>query len=207
MERALWVLVLAAVAALVMYGMRRGWVNRSRRQSEQLPDFPSVPDEFWGEDGTSGEPELLPEATGFYVGTTMAGDWQDRVTVGDVGHRAEGVARLRRSGLLLERAGASALWIPAASIRDTRVATKLANKVIPGAGMLVVTWALEAPGQDGEHRLDTGFRTDDKSIQNQWVEQVRALAPGGETGEAHPAEAGPDETRTDETASPRQEEK
>ena len=167
LERWLWVLALVALAALVFFGMRRGWVNRARRQAELLPEFPAVPDD-------AGE-ALLPAATGMYVGTTIAGDWQDRVAVGDIGHRANGTARLHRSGLLVERDGASAVWIPAESVRAARVDHKLANKVVPGAGLLVITWSL------GEQRLDTGFRCDDKEVHNDWVEAVRALATRDET--------------------------
>ena len=69
MARALWVLALIALAALVVYRMRRGWVNRAKRQAAQLPEFPVLPEE-------PGGAELLPAATGMYVGTTFAGDWQ-----------------------------------------------------------------------------------------------------------------------------------
>jgi hypothetical protein len=169
MERALWVLALVVLFALVLYGMRRGWVNRARRQSVRLPEFPPVPAEVSEED------ELRPGVTGFYVGTTEAGDWQDRIVVGDIGHRANGTAHMHRSGLLLDRTGASPLWIPAESLRAARVDHKLANKVVPGAGLLVVTWQL------GQHRLDTGFRCDDKAVQHEWAEAVRALVPAGES--------------------------
>ena len=179
MERVLWVAVLLVLAALVMYGMRRGWASRARRQAAELPDFPAAPE-------TISEEQVLPEATGFYVGTTRAGDWQDRIVVGDVGHRANGVARLYPSGLLLDRTGATPLWLPADRLRGARVDHKLANKVVPGAGMLVVTWQL------GEHTLDIGFRADDKAPQTEWADAVRAMLPA--------------RTTRDETASSRQEE-
>jgi hypothetical protein len=166
MDRFLWVLGLVALLALVFFGMRRGWVNRARRQGAELPDFPVPPAE-------PGD-ELLPAATGMYVGTTRATDWQDRIAVGDIGHRANGTAHLHASGLLLRRTGASSLWIPAESIVDCRLDHKLANKVVPGAGLVVVTWRL------GEQLLDTGFRGDDKMTQTDWVEAVRTLSPADE---------------------------
>ncbi|PKW19074.1 transporter [Saccharopolyspora spinosa] len=175
MERFLWVLGMAAMVALVFFGMWRGWGNRVRRQAAELPDFPVPPAE-------PGE-ELLPAATGMYVGTTRATDWQDRIAVGDIGHRANGTAHLHASGLLLRRTGASDLWIPAESIVDSRLDHKLANKVVPGAGLVVVTWRL------GEQLLDTGFRGDDKTTQTDWVEAVRAISPA-------------DELTRDETAEP-----
>ncbi|WP_406689602.1 transporter [Saccharopolyspora sp. ID03-671] len=161
MERTLWVLALAALAALVFFGMRRGWLARARRQEAELPPFPERP----ADPGA----ETLTPATGMYIGTTKADDWQDRIAVGDIGHRANGTAHLHATGLLIERDGASAVWIPAESVVDARLDHKLANKVVPGAGLVVVTWRL------GEQLLDTGFRGDDKQAQTEWVEAVRAL--------------------------------
>lgn len=165
MERMLWVLALLLLLALVYFGMRRGWLNRKRRQTAELAEFPVAPE------GVAERSALLADTSGFYVGSTRAGDWQDRIAVGDIGHRANAVARLRSEGLLLERSGASAMWIPAESVVDARVDHKLANKVVPGAGMLVVTWRL------GDQDIDTGFRADDKSTQDEWAGAVRALAP------------------------------
>lgn len=161
MERLLWVLALAALVALVFFGMRRGWLARARRQAAELPPFPEQP----ADPGA----ETLTPATGMYIGTTKADDWQDRIAVGDIGHRANGTAHLHAQGLLIERDGASAVWIPAASVVDARLDHKLANKVVPGAGLVVVTWRL------GEQLLDTGFRGDDKQAQTEWVEAIRAL--------------------------------
>ncbi len=161
MERLLWVLALAALAALVFFGMRRGWLARARRQAAELPPFPERP----ADPGA----ETLTAATGMYIGTTSADDWQDRIAVGDIGHRANGTAHLHASGLLIERDGASAVWIPAESVVDARLDHKLANKVVPGAGLVVVTWRL------GDQLLDTGFRGDDKQAQTEWVEAIRSL--------------------------------
>ncbi|WP_433869395.1 transporter [Saccharopolyspora sp. CA-218241] len=164
MDRLIWVLLTIVLIALVFWAMRRGWVNRVRRQQAVLAEFPAPPAEL-------GTVELRPAMTGMYVGTTRAPDWQDRIAVGDIGHRSEGVARLHPSGLLLERTGATALWIPAESIVDARRDHKLANKVVPGAGLLVVRWRL------GETELDTGFRFDDKAEHEPWAEAVRGLGP------------------------------
>lgn len=166
MERTLWVVALVALAVLVMYGMRRGWVRRAKRQQQWLPEFPQPP-------ADPGE-VLLSEVTGLYVGTTTADDWHNRIVVGDIGHRAEASAVLYERGLLIERAGCASLWIPAVSLCDARVEHKLANKVIPGAGMLVVTWSL------GEHRLDTGVRIDgETTTQDDWARAARALSQPG----------------------------
>lgn len=157
-------LVLATVAFFVLcaLAMRWGWRGRVRRQA-YLPAFPEAPEP---------EPEdlLLPEQRGVYVGTTLAGDWQDRVAVGGIGLRATATVRLARQGLLIDRQGASQVWIPAQSLRDARTDRALAGKVMGIDGLLVVRWQL------GEHQFDSGFRGDDKDVYGEWVSAVRSLA-------------------------------
>ncbi|MBE9373418.1 transporter [Saccharopolyspora sp. HNM0983] len=167
MERLIWVLVLVALAGLVVFGMRRGWSNRRRRQAAELAEFPTPPPRF------ADEP-VLAELTGMYMGTTKAGDWQDRIVVGDIGHRATASVLLHREGLLVQRSGASPVWIPAESFTGARVDHKLANKVVPGVGLLVVRWRL------GDQLLDTGFRADDAPEQARWAEAIGDLVPDAE---------------------------
>ncbi|PRW65188.1 PH-like domain-containing protein [Actinopolyspora mortivallis] len=186
MTRTLWVLALALAALVVLYAMRRGWTNRAARHADLPALLPGVPE------GLSEEDELLPSVAGLYVGTTVAGDWQDRVSAGTLGHRAGARLRLHRTGLLVERAGSEPLWIPTSALRDARVDHKLANKVVPGVGMLVVTWKL------GDHLLDSGFRPEGAQDPHQWVRALHALVPA-ETPDS-PSE------HDDEAAMSRQEE-
>ncbi|GAA3875139.1 transporter [Saccharothrix violaceirubra] len=161
MSRVLLSLAVFAVFALIVFGMWRGWKARARRQAAFLAEFPAPP----ASTGTT-----MLETTGVYVGTTLGDDWQDRVAVGDVGHRAEATLRLTDTGVLVERTGASPLWIPVADVEGARTARGLAGKVMTADGLLVVRWRL------GDRVLDTGFRGDDKDVYEQWVD---ALNPGG----------------------------
>lgn len=164
--------VLVALLALAGFGMRRGWRGRAARQAATVPEFPPPPEPAW-----DAEP-VLPPATGVYVGTAFAADWQDRVAVGDVGFRANAAFRLTRDGLLVQRTGASPLWIAAGDLLGARTASALAGKVMGGEGLLVVRW------RHGEHELDTGLRGDDRSVYPTWVDAVAALAGGaGSTGD------------------------
>jgi hypothetical protein len=163
MTRLLLSLAVLAFFLLCLYGMWRGWQRRARRQAAVLPAFPQAPGQLGA--------ELLPEATGVYVGTTFAGDWQDRIAVGDIGFRSAATLRLTRSGLLVDREGAEPIWIPAESVREARTARGLANKVMTKDGLFVVRWQLE------DQLLDTGFRGDDKDVYEQWVSAVERLAP------------------------------
>jgi hypothetical protein len=165
MTRLLLSLIVVVFFALCVAGMWWGWRNRQRRQAAYLPELPRTAE-------PDAEP-LLPPATGVYVGTTTAGDWQDRIAVGDLGHRAAVEARLYDSGLMLDRTGASPLWIPAESLVGARTERALAGKAMGIDGLLVVRWQL------GEHQLDSGVRGDDKDSYGEWITAVSALAERG----------------------------
>ena len=145
---ALWV-----VLVLLMW---KGWKGRARRQRDAVGELPTVPAEL-------GE-RLVEPSTGLYVGSTLAPSWQDRVAVGDLGHRANAELSRYRSGALLERDGASPIWIPQDSIRAIRTERGLAGKVMSQDGVLVIRWELPSGTE-----IDTGFRVDDKSIYPLWT--------------------------------------
>ena len=157
MTRLLLVLAVFAFFALCVYGMWHGWRRRARKQAESLPAFPTRPETLGAE---------VLNATGVYIGTTNAGNWQDRIQVGDIGHRAEAELHLHPEGVAIERVGAEDLFIPKAAIRDVRTDKGLAGKVMFDEGLLVIQWELE------DRLFDTGFRGDDKSVYGQWADAL-----------------------------------
>jgi hypothetical protein len=167
MTRVLLSLAVLAFFALCLYGMWHGWQRRARRQAAVLDAFPTVPADTGA---------VLLEATGQYIGTTIGDNWQDRIAVGDIGHRAEAVLRLTDQGVRIERSGASELWIPRSSVESARTDRGLAGKVMTKDGLLVVRWRL------GEQLVDTGFRGDDKDVYEDWVVALDSSpAQGGTT--------------------------
>ena len=110
---------------------------------------------------------------GVFVGTTYAASWQDRVAAHGLSTRSNMTATLSESGVLIDREGADAIFIPTASIVEARLAPGLAGKVVGAGGLLVVRWRL------GAAELDTGLRGDDKPVYVEWVrainEKVKAL--------------------------------
>jgi hypothetical protein len=164
MIRLLLCLLVAVFFVLCAAAMWWGWTNRQRRQSH-LPALPRTPE-------LTGEP-LLPPGTGVYVSTTTEGDWQDRIVVGQLGFRSAARWWLYPEGMLVERTGADPLWIPVGALCDARTGRAIAGKVMGVEGLLVVSWRL------GDHRLDTGFRADDKDIYGAWIDAIRALAAKG----------------------------
>ena len=160
---AIVVIVVVVWASLVALALR-GWRNRGRRQADSIGELPIAPDDL-------GQRQLGPH-TGLYVGSTLAPSWQDRVAVGDFGDRASATMSAYDAGILLERKGASTIWIPRDSITAVRTERGLAGKVMTADGLLVIRWVLPTGTE-----IDSGLRADDKTIYPDWVHAF-AESPG-----------------------------
>ncbi|MGH3508493.1 MAG: hypothetical protein ACRDO2_14945 [Nocardioidaceae bacterium] len=141
---AVWVLVLVAVVVLAYLGMWRGWQARVRRSRAALPELPTPP--AAGERGA-----VLAAAEGTYVSTTTEGNWLDRVAAHRLGSRSLGSLTVHERGLHFSRGRDVPLWVAAAELRDVCDERAQAGKVLPGGGIVLVTW------RHGDARLDTGF--------------------------------------------------
>ena len=140
-------LVVVVLIGLVIRRMLRGWRNRADRQAELIGALPPIPD-------LVGQAVVAP-TRGLYIGSTLAPNWLDRVTAGDLGYRCKAVLTRYPEGILLERLGAAEIFMPAASIAGVRVERALAGKVAPA--ILVIRWRLPSGTE-----IDTGFRGDDR---------------------------------------------
>ena len=117
--------VVVILIGVVIRQMLRGWTRRGQRQTELIGTLPAMPDLF----GSAVE----PPSRGLYVGSTLAPNWLDRVTVGDLGYRSKAALARYPEGILLERSGASPIWIPQESVVGVRTEKALAGKVIAGS--------------------------------------------------------------------------
>ncbi len=153
-------LIMAAVVALLIaYFIRqtmRGWLHRAQRQAELIGALPPLPD-------TVG-PALIGATKGLYVGSTIAPSWQDRIAVGDLGFRSKAVLTRYPEGIMLQRTGASPIWIPDESITAIRTERGIAGKALTHDGILAIRWRLPSGTE-----IDTGFRGDDRRELANWV--------------------------------------
>lgn len=172
MDRVLLTLGFLAAWVVLVLLMWKGWRGRVRRQQDVIGALPAVPPEL-------GERVVEP-ATGLYVGSTIAPSWQDRVAVGDLGHRANAELSRYRTGALLERDGASPIWIPQDSIRAIRTERGLAGKVMSKDGVLVIRWQLPSGTE-----IDTGFRSDDKTVYPAWTRDADDQDGAGNESDTH----------------------
>ena len=165
----LWlpVLILFALLLLAYVGMWRGWRRRGRKHD--LPPLVPAP-------GVSHLPAASLQAGARYFGTTVSGDWLDRVVARGLGARSSCRLSLSGEGLDVVRLAGS-FRIPASALRGARHDQGIAGKVVPPHGLLVVTW------QHGDHLLDSGFRltgsdpaTGTTATHDAWVRTISKMA-------------------------------
>lgn len=139
------VVVMLVLIGLALWGMRRGWVNRQRRQQ----DIPAP----------AAEPEpdasLGPAVEGLFLGTGRHGDWMDRIAVHELGVRSRALMAWGPSGIWFDREGARSVFVPADDVVAIRADRGVAGTVRARDSVIVVTWVL------GPVTVDTGFRADD----------------------------------------------
>jgi len=165
------VTILFVVLLLAYLLMWRGWRGRSHKH--ELPELVPAPP-------VAELPKAMLQAGARYFGTTVSGDWLDRVVARGLGSRSTARLSLSQEGLDVIRLAGS-FRITASALRGARHDQGIAGKVVPPHGLLVVTW------QHGDHLLDTGFRlTTDKldsgaskgttDAHNIWVRSISKLA-------------------------------
>jgi hypothetical protein len=139
--------LLSAVVVLAFVGMWSGWRRRGRKH--ELPELVAAPP-------VADLPPAKLQAGARYFGTTVAGDWLDRVVARGLGSRSSCRLSLSDQGLDVIRLAGS-FRIPARALRGARHDMGIAGKVVPPHGLLVVTW------EHGDYVLDTGFRLSELS--------------------------------------------
>jgi hypothetical protein len=160
----IFAVVIVVIIGALIRRMLRGWKHRADRQLALLGELPPMPD-------------LLSSATiaptrGLYVGSTLAGNRLERIAAGDLGYRSKAVLTRYLEGILLERSGATPIWIPQDAITAIRTERGLAGKVVPGGrnrsespdGILAIRWRLPSGAE-----IDTGFRGDDRRDYARWT--------------------------------------
>jgi hypothetical protein len=138
------VVVVLALIALALWGMRRGWVNRQQRQAWIAEPLHAPTD-------AGGLSEPVP---GLFLGSALAGDWMDRVAVHELGVRSRADVSWGDEGVWFDRTGARSVFIPMADLSGMRVDSGIAGTVKAKDSVIVLTWRL------GEATIDTGFRAD-----------------------------------------------
>jgi hypothetical protein len=159
------VLLVFAVIALVLLGMRAGWRRRARVQADVSEPLlpPRVMDDV-----------RAGPVAGVFLGTTHHGDWLDRIVVHDLGVRSRATAEVGREGIAIRREGARDVLVPVGSVRGAGLARGIAGKAYERDGVLVITWDL------GGRLVDSGFRADVAEEQRALLQSIQEPVPDRE---------------------------
>jgi hypothetical protein len=154
-----WTIGLIVIVGVIYWLMRQGWQWRKTQQSG-LPALPAVPKH-------TTEPIL--ELEGRYLATTSAGQWLDRIVAHNLGLRSLAELTLTAEGLTVVRPASTNFFVPVTALRGARTDNRIAGKVVPEGGLLVVTW------EHGGKQLDSGFRADHPAEHENWVTAIEVL--------------------------------
>jgi hypothetical protein len=152
--------VLVVAIAVAIQLMMVGWRRRAQRQEELIGNLPQVPDQVGMATTT---------LRGVYVGSTLAPEWNERVTAGDLGYRSKAVLSRYPEGILLERVRANPIWIPQSAITEVRTERGMVGKVAARGGILAIRWRLPSGVE-----IDTGFRAGQRDHYDGWLEEEAA---------------------------------
>jgi hypothetical protein len=150
--------VLVVAIAVAIQLMMLGWRRRAQRQEELIGNLPQVPDQVGMATTT---------LRGVYVGSTLAPEWNERVTAGDLGYRSKAVLSRYPEGILLERIRANPIWIPQSAITEVRTERGMVGKVAARGGILAIRWRLPSGVE-----IDTGFRAGQRDQYDGWLEEA-----------------------------------
>ena len=154
-----WLVPVTVLFVLLLLGYLAMWLGwRRRGRKHDLPPLVPAPQ-------VADLPPARLQGGARYFGTTVSGDWLDRVVARGLGARSSARISLSREGLDVIRLAGS-FRIPATMLRGARHDQGIAGKVVPPHGVLVVTW------QHGDHLLDTGFRLTDETVADKGVTEA-----------------------------------
>ncbi len=161
--------VMVAIIAVVLWGMRRGWRARQRRQADIPAPEPFVDGShaFASDAADVGGAQVA----GLYLGTSAAGDWLDRIAVHGLGVRSRARVSWSRSGIGVERDGASSFFIPATAVDAVRTDRGVAGTVRAKDSVVIITWRL------GAGLVESGFRADDGADHRTLLDGLMAVLP------------------------------
>lgn len=178
MARFVLVLLVLGVIAWALMAMSRSW-RRRIDSGANIPALLPAPSEL-AEDALH-----VDHAT--YLGTVTDDHWLDRVAAQGLGHRGPTALSVDSPGVVLQRVGTDALFIPQEVITHVELARGLAGRVYGRDGVIVVSWTW------GEQLLHTGVRIPDEQARaavisalaqlpsgHLWSGHNRSQTPGGE---------------------------
>jgi hypothetical protein len=124
-------IITATVFLLLLILVVRAWKRRIMQQTKSFSE-PLEALEFFG--------EFIAQAKAFYVATTFADSWLERIAAYGLGPRGNAQVFVFSEGLLIVRTGERPLAIDRASISSVSLGQVAIDKVVETDGLIQVNW-------------------------------------------------------------------
>lgn len=165
-QRLLLTVAVLGVTALAVWGMVRNWRKRAARQSwVQLP--PGPPEQF----------AVRARFEARYVASVSTGDWLDRIAAAGLGMPGRAQVLVGDAGVLIQRDGETALYLPGGLIEEVASARGMAQEVYERDGLVAITW------RSGTRSVTTGLRMAGAQDHTALLAGVRRIMGAGHDSE------------------------
>lgn len=168
MDRQLLLALVIVFGLLLLALMITGWRTRRMRQRE-LPAPPTAP---------VPPADVVAAFTGKYVATSRADQPLERIVAHGLGFRGKATTTVTADGILIDRVGERAVWIPRQSISDVRRSTWTIDRVVEPDGLNLIAWSF------GGIDVDTTLRLDDPAGFDDAISPLLTSAPTDPEGAA-----------------------
>src|SRR5699024_11214546 len=161
-------MAVAVMLAVLVGGyllMWRGW----RRRADPPSELPPLPPPLSDAESWHGPVDCV------YVGTTTAGDWNDRVVAHTLGRRGAASIQVGAAGVAIDRSPDPAIHIAADALRAVRHDRAGGGRAVRHEEYLILTWT------HGHAVLDTAVRPDRHHELEKLRSSVTGLLPQGAT--------------------------
>lgn len=163
MARLILVLLVLGAIALALRAMSNSWKRRVQSGAD-IPGLAPAPVPI--------ADDAMRVGHGTYLGTVTIENWLDKVAAHGLGSRGPAAIAVEARGLIVERVGTDALFIPQESISKVELTNGLAGRVYGTEGVIVVSWVW------GERLLQTGLRIPDSQARAAVVSALAQLPSG-----------------------------
>ncbi len=153
--------VMALALVLILAGLAwQGWRSRRARQEANF-EAPNEALEFFGQE--------LANATGFYVATTMAADFLERINAYGLGPRGAAKIIAFTEGLLVIRQGERPLAIDKTQISSLSTTQYVIDKAVEAEGIISVSWS------QGGSEFTTHLRVVNEASRLSLIEALKSI--------------------------------
>lgn len=163
MARLVLVLLVLAAIVIALRAMSNSWKRRVDSGAD-IPGLAMAPSPL------AADALRVEHAT--YLGTVTIEHWLDKVAAHGLGSRGPAAVAVEARGLVVERVGTSALFVPQEAISQVELTKGLAGRVYGNEGVIVVSWVW------GEQLLQTGLRIPDPQAKAAVVSALAQLPSG-----------------------------